>query len=263
MKTSGKLYRLYLDESGTHHYSKSDNLKERYLGLTGVIVEIDEYGERFQKKVDQIKKIFSKDPDSPPILHREEIVNKTGVFGKLNDPAVEVEFNDRLLDLLENIDYSVCTVVIDKKSHLEKYQKSAEHPYHYCFKTMLERYLHFLDTRGKGDVMAESRGKVEDLALKQVYEDFYKRGTYFCSSDLVQSHLTSHEIKIKNKDRGIAGLEIADLLSLPTKLDVLESFGVIPNLSENFNKTIINKLQRKYCRGNNNFRIKGYGKKLL
>lgn len=263
MKTQGKLYRLYLDESGTHHYSKSDNLKERYLGLTGVIVEISEYTERFQKKVDQIKKIFSKDPDNSPILHREEIMNKTGTFGKLNDPVIELKFNGQFLDLIENVDYCVCAVVIDKKSHLEKYQKSAEHPYHYCFKTMLERYLHFLDTRGKGDVMAESRGKIEDLALKQVYQDFYLRGTYFCSSDHVQSHLTSHEIKIKNKDRGIAGLEIADLLSLPTKLDVLESYNVIPELSENFNRTIVNKLQKKYCRGNNNQKIKGYGKKLL
>lgn len=258
-----KLYRLYIDESGTHHYSKSDDIKKRYLSLTGIIIERDIYIRDFQPKVGGIKKIFSKDPDNPPILHREDIINKSGTFGKLNNPEFENKFNKIFLDLIENVGYHICVVVIDKKSHLEKYQKSAEHPYHYCLKTMLERYLHFLEIRGKGDVMAESRGRAEDMALKQAYEDFYQRGTYFCTKDYVQSFLTSHEIKIKSKDKGIAGLEIADLLSLATKLDVLETYRLIPPLTNNFNKKIVNTIQLRYCRGNSNQRVKGYGKKLL
>lgn len=71
-----KLYRLYIDESGTHHYSISDDIKRRYLSLTGVIVERNIYANNFQKRVGEIKKLFSKDPDNPPILHREDIVNK-------------------------------------------------------------------------------------------------------------------------------------------------------------------------------------------
>lgn len=258
-----KLYRLYIDESGTHHYSISDDIKRRYLSLTGVIVERNIYANNFQKRVGEIKKLFSKDPDSPPILHREDIINKRGVFGKLNDPIFESKFNKLLLDLIVSADYTICAVVIDKKSHLAKYQKSAEHPYHYCLKTMLERYLHFLEIRGKGDVMAESRGRTEDMALKQVYDDFYQRGTHFCTKEYVQSFLTSHEIKIKHKDKGVAGLEIADLLSLATKLDVLESHKLISPLTNNFNKKIVTKLQPKYLRGNNNQRVKGYGKKVL
>lgn len=258
-----KLYRLYIDESGTHHYSNSDDVKRRYLGLTGIIVERSPYVKDFQQRVGNIKGLFSKDPDNPPILHREDIINKRGVFGKLNNPEFESKFNALFLDLIKTVEYSICAVVIDKKTHLEKYQKSAEHPYHYCLKTMLERYLHFLEIRGKGDVMAESRGRAEDMALKQTYDDFYQRGTYFCTKDYVQSFLTSHEIKIKHKDRGIEGLEIADLLSLATKLDVLETYSLIPPLTDNFNKRIVSEIQPKYCRGNNNRRVKGYGKKLL
>lgn len=260
---NSKLYRLYIDESGTHHYSDSDDIKKRYLGLTGIIVEMDTYADDFQKRVAEIKKLFSKDPDNQPILHREDIINKKGVFGKLNDPDTEKEFNRLLLDLIKDADYCICAVVIDKKSHKEKYQKAAEHPYHYCLKTLLERFLHFLEIRGKGDVMAESRGKVEDMALKQVYEEFYQWGTYFCRPSHIQTLLTSKEIKIKNKDRGIAGLEIADLLSLPTKLDVLETYKIMPELTDNFNKKVITHIQPKYCRGNNTRRIQGYGKKLL
>ena len=257
------LYRLYIDESGTHQYSTQESVDKRYLGLTGIIIEVGSYTVDFQPRVDKIKKLLSRDPDNLPILHREDIINKRGVFGQLNDPGIENKFNSQLLDLISNAAYSVCAIVIDKKSHLEKYQKSAEHPYHYCLITMLERYLHFLITRGKGDVMAESRGRVEDIALKQVYDDFYHRGTHFCTKDYVQSYLTSKEIKIKNKDRGVAGLEFADLLSLATKLDVLSTHGVIPALTDNFNKTITTHLQPKYCRGNSNQKVKGYEKKLL
>ncbi len=258
-----KLYRLYVDESGTHHYSDSDDIKKRYLGLTGIIVERDVYADDFQKRIIEIKKLFSNDPDNLPVLHREDIINRQGSFGKLNEPEIEKEFNRLLLDLIKDVDYRICAIVIDKKLHLARYQKSAEHPYHYCLKTMLDRYLHFLETRGKGDVMAEARGRVEDTALKQVYQDFYQRGTYFCAPEYIQSFLTSKEIKIKNKDRGIAGLEIADILSLATKLDVLEVYKSIPPLADNFNKRIVFQLQSKYCRNNHNQRIKGYGKKLL
>lgn len=224
---------------------------------------MESYTNDFQKRVAEIKKLFSKDPDNQQILHREDIINKRGVFGKLNDPEIEKEFNRLLLDLIKDADYCICAVVIDKKSHKQKYQKAAEHPYHYCLKTMLERFLHFLEIRGKGDVMAESRGKVEDMALKQIYEEFYQTGTYFCKPAYIQTLLTSKEIKIKNKDRGIAGLEIADLLSLATKLDVLESYKAMSPLTDNFNKKVVLQLQPKYCRGNNTRRIQGYGKKLL
>lgn len=258
-----RFYRLYIDESGTHHYSQSDDIKKRYLGLTGIIIERQEYENKFQPKIIEIKKIFSSDPDNLPILHREDIINKKGLFGKLTDREIEKIFNTKLLEILSDVDYAVCAVVIDKKSHLQKYQKSADHPYHYCLKTMLERYLHFLKIRGKGDVMAESRERTEDMALKQVYETFFQQGTYFCSKEYVQSLLTSSQIKIKDKDRGIAGLEFADLLTLATKLDVLEAYGLISPLTENFNKKIVQTVQKKYCRGNNTQRVKGYGKKLL
>ena len=257
------LYRLYIDESGTHHYSKLNDIGKRFLGLTGVIIRSDHYESDFQPRILKIKKLFSTDLDDLPILHREDIVNKNGPFFKLRDTTVEKKFNKLLFDLLKNANYSVCAVVLDKKSHLERYQKSAEHPYHYCLKVMLERYLHFLEIRGKGDVMAESRGRFEDMELKRVYRNYYKQGSHFSTKEYVQSFLTSKELKIKKKDKGIFGLEIADLLSLATKLDVLSTNKLIAPLKTNFNKKITTKLQPKYCRGNNSRSIKGYGKKML
>lgn len=259
----GKLYRLYIDESGDHNYSSSDLIKKRYLGLTGIFVEKEVYENEVQPRILNIKKLFTTDFDNPAILHHEDIVNKSKWFTKLFDPNIEEEFNKHLVSLFTEVDYTICCVVIDKKAHFQKYQASAEHPYHYCLKSMLERYTHFLEKRGRGDVMAETRGKKEDNTLGNAYSAFYNHGTYFRSSGYIQSVLTSTEIKIKGKDKGIAGLEFADLLSLITKIDVLRTFDIIPELTHNFNKKLISLIQEKYCRGNSSYRIKGYGKKIL
>lgn len=257
------LFRLYIDESGNHNYSKFDELGKRYLGLTGIIIDSEAYENDLQPRVKSIKKIFSNDPDEEVIFHREDIINKRGYFSKLKDLEIEKEFNKQFISLLKEVDYYICCVVIDKKVHLEKYGKAAEHPYHYCLRSMLERYTHFLEPRGKGDVYAESRGREEDMALKSVYEKFYNNGTYFRTPEYVQMYLTSREIKIKQKIRCVEGLELADSLALPTKLDVLKTYNVLDQLTENFTKTMINSIQKKYCRGNNSTKIKGYGKKML
>jgi hypothetical protein len=261
--SSGKLYRLYIDESGDHNYSSSDLIKKRYLGLTGIFIEKEIYENDVQPRILNIKKLFTTDPDNLAILHHEDIINKTKWFTKLFDQDVEEEFNKQLISLVKDVNYTICCVVIDKKIHFQKYKTSAEHPYHYCLKSMMERYTHFLEKRGRGDVMAETRGKKEDNALQTAYSNFYFNGTYFRSPKYVQAVLTTNEIKIKGKDKGIAGLEFADLLSLVTKLDVLRTFEAIPDLAENFNKRLIGFIQEKYCRGNNTNRIKGYGKKML
>lgn len=258
-----KLYRIYIDESGNHNYSKSDDMDKRFLGLTGVILDTETYETELYPRIINIKKIFTNDLDNLPVLHREEIMAKSGLFHQLNDPQIRADFDRQLLELIENVEFCICAVVIDKKDHLNKYKESAMHPYHYCLTSMLERYAHFLEIRGHGDVMAESRGGVEDIQLKKAHENFYFMGTNFKSASYIQALITSHELKLQPKAKAVPGLELADLLALCTKLDVLHTYGVIPPLTENFNKRVISLLQSKYCRGNSNGRIKGYGKKLL
>jgi len=57
----------------------------------------------------------------------------------------EKSFNEDFLNFLKNKEYTVITVVIDKKTHVERYQKASYHPYHYCIIAMLERYCGFLN----------------------------------------------------------------------------------------------------------------------
>ena len=263
MTDPSKKFRLYIDESGTHDYSDTDNIKHRYLGLTGFIISEKSNIDVLQPRLLELKRIIANDPDELPILHREDIVNKRGAFSKLNNVEIEKQFNEILMSLIKDMDYAICAVVLDKKTHLDRYQKSAFHPYHYCMNVLLERYTFYLQEKGfKGDVLAEARGKKEDQSLKEEYKRFYEGGTYFCRPSTIQQFLTSKEIKIKPKTKMFVGLEFADLLSLATKFDTLKSFGEISTLNDNFCKIIIDNIQGKY-RSSPSGKTMGFGKKLI
>jgi hypothetical protein len=197
-----------------------------------------------------------------PILHRKEIADQEGCFSKLADKEFEHTFNTEFLNMIKEVKFKVCTIVIDKQAHKNTYV-NPEHPYHYCLELLLERYVAYLgNVKGTGDVLAESRGGKEDLELKGEYEKFYEKGSQYQSLEKVQKHLTSKQIKMKKKSEKIEGLELADLLSVPTKLDVLQTYGQI-TLEENFNKQIIEALKGKYYCSPVFGNLKGYGKKLI
>lgn len=257
-------YRLYIDESGTHNYSQIETIDKRYLALTGIIVSEEENIKVIKPKILELKQMLADDSDELPILHREDIVAKRGCFQKLNDTDFEESFNRKFLDLIENSNYVICCVVLDKKSHLNRYGETAYHPYHYCLNVLLERYTFLLEEcNARGDVFAEARGKKEDNELRSAYRTFYNDGTYFRDKKSIQSRLTSSEIKIKPKISGIEGIELADLFSLASKLDTLYSYGQLPALTENFCKQVIDKIQNKYRKDPSGLKINGYGRKLI
>ncbi len=281
----GKIYRLYIDESGDHAYGKKDlkslriksdggitSLKiddypelkkeeKRYLGLTGCIVETEAYASSFYPKLEELKqKHFPHDPDDVVILHRKEIINKESHFWRLRDPQKEGEFNADILKFLQEQEYKVITVVIDKMAHIERYQGFAYHPYHFCLSAMLERYCGFLySANANGDVMAESRGGEEDRKLKEAYQNIYNTGNLFRESSFFQSVLTSKEIKIKLKDANIAGIQIADLIAFPSKQRILvENKRASEPDKKIFGGKVCEIIESKY--NNYNGKVKGYGK---
>jgi len=258
-------YRLYIDETGSHEYSKNDSIPRRYLGLIGVFVEAEEYERNIQPRVIELKKMFSSDPDNLTVLHRDEIVHKQGPFSVLDDETTKNSFNTKLLSLLCDTNYTLCGVVLDKKTHLERYGRAAVHPYHYCLSVLLERYTFFLgEIDSRGDVMSEARGKKEDAALRGAYSSFYQNGTFYCPSTKVQARLTSNDIKLRTKEKSAEGLELADLLVLATKFFILKEYAAIPELTDNFSKTIIENVERKFrCDPSSPGKKKGFGIKLI
>lgn len=260
-----KLYRLYIDESGDHTYNNSDDPEKKYLGLTGCIFATSYYRNDFQPTFEKFKRDrFTYDPDDTVILHRKELINKQGHFSQLMDKSKEKNFNDGLLAIIENSKYTIVTVVIDKKSHKERYNEVAFHPYHYCLVALLERYcgfLHFHNVRG--DVLAESRGGQEDMQLKEAYRRAYESGTNIRDASYFQQVLTSKEIKLKPKLANIAGLQLADLLAFPCKQDILLENKRIVKYYGKFGGRILDITKKKYNFRSYTGQVKGYGKVFL
>lgn len=258
-------YRIYIDETGNPDLDSSDNQLHRYLGLTGIIIDLDESKNVLTKGLNDLKnEYFSIEYDEPIILHRKDIVKKKPPFDCLKDPDIEKKFNTDLLRLLDIVNYKVITVVIDKLEHRQKYQVWRYDPYHYCLATLIERFVLFLETVNcKGDAMAESRGGKEDRRLKDSFRKLYDEGSSFISKDRFEQSLTSSQLKVKPKSSNIAALQVADLIAHPSRLDVLENLGNIPYREDIFGRKITKLLiEKKYDRSRIG-RIDGYGRKLL
>lgn len=259
-----KKYRLYIDESGTHKYSNSTDIKERYLCLLGVIISAEHNQEVVSPKWEELRNVFMQDVDFPPFFHYVDVISKKNGFSKLFNQEIQKIFNAKYLELLKDSQYVLCCVVLDKKSHNEKYGTSAMHPYHYCVNVLLERYVKFLSSENaSGDVLAEARGKREDVLLRSEFSRFYENGTSFLESDIVQKRLTSSQLKLKTKEARICGLEMADMLATPMKFFTLKKYGIVDDLNDNFTKTVLETVSCKIRKNPFNNSIGGFGIKLI
>ncbi|MBM3943599.1 MAG: DUF3800 domain-containing protein [SAR202 cluster bacterium] len=157
-------YRLYIDESGDHGYGDLDGPGGQYLAITGLVIEAESYRSQFHPRLERLKQeVLPHDPDRPMVLHRRDIKDATGAFGRLREPELRQKFDAELLEFLTEQSYAIITVVLDKKAHKEKYGAAAYHPYHYSLSVLMERYCGFLRVHNaRGDVLAESRGRKED-----------------------------------------------------------------------------------------------------
>lgn len=259
----GKLYRLYIDESGNHNYSDSDNSEDRYLCLTGCIFDLEYYENKFRPKFEEFKiKHFSTDIDDRIIpLHRKELINRIGHFSVLKDSDKEKKFNEELLQILSSANFGIISVVIDKKSHKARWGINAAHPYHYCLLAIIQRYVGMLNFYNlRGDVLAESRGGKEDMQLKSEYQNIYRNGSPFVQASSFQRSLTSKEIKLKKKEHNIAGLQVADIFAHPCKQEILLDKGCIDKYSGNFGKKLCTLAGNKYNKRAVFNQVDGYGK---
>ncbi|MEI7732192.1 MAG: DUF3800 domain-containing protein [Verrucomicrobiota bacterium] len=237
------LHRLYFDESGDHTYHALDAVPRRFLALCGVIFEDQEY-RLFQQEFEQLKRNFFKgDPDENIVLHREDILNRRGLFCVLQDDAKRREFDAALTGLLQKTPFAGILVVLDKKAHLAG-AHAAVHPYHHCLAALLERYCLWLGDR-RGDVLGESRGGNEDRHLKAAYQAIFQAGTLRHGAEFFQARLTSKDIKLKPKEKNIAGLQLADLLAHPAKQRCLARHSVPEVVEGDFGRRVADLLWPK------------------
>lgn len=256
-------YRIYIDEVGNNDLASSDNPNHRYLSLTGLIFELEYVKSTVTPELDKLKeKYFAQHPDDPIILHRKELVNKKFPFHSLQDPEIEKKFNTEFLQLIRDLNYTIISILIDKKEHMLKYSTWKYDPYHYCMEILLERFFFFLEVKdAKGDVMIESRGAKEDMRLKKSFSRIYENGTQYIEVERLQKRLTSKELKVKPKMLNIACLQIADLLAQPSRRFMFRFYKIDEGKSFAFGDKIIEIIEGKYYKGRSG--IEGYGIKML
>jgi len=236
---------------------------ERYLGLTGLIMEHEYAAGAFTQSLDRIKsEVFG---TTEVVLHRREILNKgPAPFDQLVHEPKRSRFDGLLLQLIEDAEYTAITVVIDKKEHAERYAVWQFQPYHYCLTNLMERYVRWLDEHvGVGDVLVESRGKSDNMKLERAYAHIYQRGTENVSATLFQRLLSSKEIKLKPKTANIAGLQLADLVANPAWRDLICRSAGEP-MKADFSRRVVEILYaKKYRRRPFDGKISGWGTKML
>jgi len=253
---------LYLDESGDHVYGKYVNWGDRYLSLCGCIFEDSIYG-GFEIATNKLK--LDNFNSSQIIFVRRNIIDKVGSFWVLRDEQRKDKFDKEMLEWIKLSSFTLVSVVIDKKTHQEKYGKMAFHPYHYSLSAMMERYCGWLDFHNRtGRIVAEARGKEDDRKLKTAYRHTYYQGTLFRRPDFFKNCLSTNEILIRPKSANIAGLQIADMIAYPSKREILiEKKQLINPTTETFSEKVCTVIQRKYNRRFYSRVVDGYGKVLL
>lgn len=257
-------YRLYIDEVGNSDMGSSSDPNHRYLNLTGVIIDLEHVKSVLHPQMESLKQeFFNSHPDDPLIFHRREMVRRLYPFKALDDSDLRQKFDTALINHLQQWEYRVITVTIDKLEHQTRYTTWRYHPYHYCLHVLLERYVLFLEQQKVvGDVLAEARGGKEDRKLKDSFTGAYEKGTDYVSAERFQTVLTSKELKLKQKSNNIAGLQLADMLAHPCHKSLLATREGKPQPS-GFTGDILNIIASKYLRDTKTGRINGIGQKWL
>lgn len=256
-------YRIYIDEVGSSDLASTQDPVNRYLSLTGVIIDLEHVKEVVTPEMEALKaKYFDSHPDEPIIFHRKELMNKKYPFHSLRDKEKEQAFNEDFLGCIERWKFKVQTVVIDKYEHQQRYAVWRYDPYHYAMSIIFERYhLRLKEIKQMGDMMFESRGGKEDTRLKESYRRIFYEGTDFINAEDIDATLTSKELKIKPKSANVAGLQLADLLAFPARRYALKHFNLLNDGRETFNEKITQVIENKFF--SRNGKIEGYGIKLL
>jgi hypothetical protein len=249
-------YSIYIDEAGDPSIPISPIVPEsqRYLGLTGVIIERGKPEEALRHDLAVLKvRHLGVEHGTGAVLHRKDILNAKGPFTSLQNPEVRHAFDEDLKRTIKSAPITIISVVLDKWSHAKKYINPWD-AYHWCLCQLVEQYAWWLRIRKvTGDVFAESRGGVEDTGLKEAFHELMTKGTNLQTVKWMQEWITSTQLKVRRKSADMPALEIADLLAYPMKQDIIRRRGALASdpgpFGQDLCRLIEPKLHRHYQSG--------------
>lgn len=143
----------------------------------------------------------------------------------------------------------IVACVIKKNEHLARYGLAAIDPYMLSLRILVERFVMEVKNRGggtRGIIIAESRDETLDNELRLAWMELRTSGTGYVSASEVRRYIS--ELYIRDKKKGFAGLQLADLIVSPIGRYVLGK-----NSKQDWHI-----IERKLRRGSNG-RYMGYG----
>lgn len=250
MKENNKKYHFFLDETGDHGLTFIDDNFPIFL-LAGCLFEDSEY-QKISEEINKFKREFFK--TNEVILHSRDIRKCDGSFQILFDLDIKKRFYEKLNNIIFSTKFTIISVAIDKKKHIEKYGKVADNPYSICLSYILERLIFCTDNRNSSPTISitiEKRGKKEDDQLLAYYNGVIDMGTFHVTFDRFKKRIENFSM-IAKKDNNI-GLQIADLCAYPMARHVLNS-------EEPYIPFVIIK-NKLYCSSSG--KVDGYGLKIF
>ena len=220
LKLIGKSkYIAFVDECGNHSLEKIDPDFPLFL-LSCVVVERLNYSDQIIKAVNQFKlKYWDHEGVN---LHSRDIRKADFSFSILQDTKVRNEFMTDMSSLLKGLKFHLFIVGIDKSKHKTRYAEKAQNPYELGFTFLFERLLYFLEMKNEVQmpVVAESRGRNEDIELEAAFYKLLNKGTYYNGAS--RFNKLSCRLIFCDKKQNITGLQLADLCAHPSARHVLK-----------------------------------------
>lgn len=208
-------YRMFIDDTGNIDSAASNHPQRRFASITGVIFELEYLRLVFDIGFSMLKRRhFGLMPNGkPPVMHLRRLKQAEGPFHVMTDNEKRAAWQRDCFSMYRRAQYHVITVSVDKIAFYNRHPNWQDDIYGLLVGNAVERYFYFLRDRGTGDVMAEAVNGPKDQVLKDLYKKFYETGTQHIPANLLQTVLSSKEIKIKPKNADVAGLQLADLLA--------------------------------------------------
>ena len=173
------------------------------------------------------------------------VVPATVADGHFEIVTKNAKWEDDLLTFFKNLKAQIFTVVMDKTEHKAKYPVQTFDPYVYCLFVLLWRVRGYCKVNsGTVDVLAESRGKVEDRQIQETYRHLKNYGSFrYGTAEEYSTAFPADTLLFRRKEHNIAGLQIADLVAFGQKgLALMDARKQLPrpltSFTDQLNQTI-------------------------
>ncbi len=227
---------VFVDECGSPRLSASaDTLGAFALGA--VIVTRDEYRNFEQTWNGWKNSIWG---TATKRIHEPEVRSGHGAFWFDGDRTRRHRATRSLRETISHLNFKAVVVVIRRQAYVQEYGRGGineilpEAPYPMALDFLSERLVFALEQEfagGKGSLIAESRGPLEDAQLQREFARLQIDGTTYISASWFR-HQLAPGIQFGTKSDRMAGLEVADLLCRPYAEKVLAPASTPPRWPE-------------------------------